>query len=197
MSTAAPTQTRTRPTQRQLHDLRSIGHPNPESVSFAEAERLVAAHQAANSDWVGTATPAMLELLADVGKPMPETTPFEVAKAAIDAHKEVDPAYFERRRQEARERRKSTAAPENERIPGGKLGEYLLAARGRYAGDPEREPASKDAIKYAMDLAFERPSGDQLRIDTFSELKKGASSGKVHVLIKKLRGEFVERRAAA
>jgi hypothetical protein len=197
MSTQAPSQTRTRPTQRQIHDLRCIGHQSPESVSFAEAERLIEAHKAAHPEWIGTATPAMLELLADVGKPMPEDTPFEVAKAAIDAHKEVDPAYFERRRQEARERRRAAAPPQNERIPGGKLGEYLLAARGRYANDPEREPASKDAIKYAMDLAFERPTGDQLRIDTFSELKKGASSAKVHVLIKKLRGEFVERRAAA
>lgn len=32
---------------------------------------------------MGTATPAMLELLADIGKPMSEDTPFEVAKAVI------------------------------------------------------------------------------------------------------------------
>lgn len=195
MGTMTAPRTRTRPTQRQIHDLRTIGHPDPESVGFEEAERLIEAHKAANPNWVGTATPAMLELLADIGKPMDEDTPFEVAKAAIDAHKEVDPAYFDRRRQEARERRKAAEGQE-ERVPGGKLGEYVMAARARYGNDPDREPASKDAIKYAMDLAFQRPTGDQLRIETFSDLKKGASSAKVHVLIKKLKGEFVERRAA-
>jgi hypothetical protein len=189
MSQSTAPATRTRPTQRQLHDLRTIGHADPESVTFAQAEQLIEAHKAAHPDWVGTATPAMLELLADVGKPMPEDTPFEVAKAAIDAHKLVDPAYFERRRQEARSR-------QNDSVPAGKLGEYVMASRARFANDPERAPASVSSIKYAMDLAFARPAGDQLRIDTFSDLKKGASAGKVSVLIKKLTGEFVERRAA-
>jgi hypothetical protein len=196
MSQTTTSRTRTRATPRQLHDLRTIGHADPASVTFAEAEALIETHRAANPQWVGTATPAMLELLADIGQPMDENTPFEVARAAIEAHKVIDPDYFERRRQEARERR-GTGEGGEERVPAGKLGEYVQAARARYGDDPDRQPASTGAIKYAMDLAFERPTGDQLRIETFSDLKKGASAAKVSVLIKKLTGEFVERRAAA
>lgn len=180
------------PTPRLLHDARCIGHPEPASLSYAEARALVAAHAAAHPEWVRTATPGMLEVLAEIGRPMQPGTPYDVAKSAIDAHRRADPDGT-RHLERAAARR---ASGREDSAPAGRLAEYLRATREKNDGDPQRAPASREDIRRAMDLAFARPEGDALRIKVFSALKKGASAGWLAVLIKQLQGTFVERRPA-
>lgn len=177
------------PTPRLLHDARCIGHPDPASLSYADARALVAAHAAEHPEWVRTATPGMLEVLAEIGRPMPPGTAYDVAKSAIDAHRRADPDGARRL-----ERAAARRASGEDSAPTGRLEEYLRATREKNEGDPQRAPASREDIKRAMDLAFARPEGDALRIKVFSALKKGASAGWLAVLVKQLQGTFVERR---
>lgn len=73
-----------------------------------------------------------------------------------------------------------------------KLGAAVQAATERHAGT-EKAPATRDQLAGLLRRAYARPSGDRLRTEMFSALKKGASAAQANVLLRKADGTFVER----
>lgn len=74
---------------------------------------------------------------------------------------------------------------------------WLSASRRRFEGDPAKEPITPDQLTYLLDLLHEEGKGRRLVSETYGYLDRGMSKGHASMQIKKLRGEFVERRPAA
>ena len=88
----------------------------------------------------------------------------------------------------------SATAPAQE---GGPRERWLAAARRRFEGDPEKEPITGDQLTYLLDLLHEDGKDRRLVSETYGYLDRGMSKAHASMQIRKLRGEFVERRPAA